>query len=186
LSTEISPIPAASVLILRDPLEVLMILRHEKSSFVPGAWVFPGGAVDAADGAAGSQDALRRAALREVLEETGVSLESDLVLTSRWITPKGMPKRFDTWFYLASAPSDLVITLEQKEAVEFRWVTPAEALKRQTSGEFPMVFPTIRNLEALLPFRSATEAIDARRNAVIEPVEPVLVIEDGRKRIRLP
>ena len=44
----VTPVPAASVILLRDdPLEVLMILRHEKSSFVPNAWVFPGGAVDA-------------------------------------------------------------------------------------------------------------------------------------------
>src|SRR4029077_15220855 len=49
---EVVPIPAASVLLLRDdPLEVLMIRRHERSSFVPNAWVFPGGAVDEADAA---------------------------------------------------------------------------------------------------------------------------------------
>jgi len=42
----LTPIPAASAIVLRDgPLEVLMMRRPARSSFVPDAWVFPGGAV---------------------------------------------------------------------------------------------------------------------------------------------
>ena len=42
----LTPLPAASVIVLRDsPLEVLLLRRNEKSSFVPNAWVFPGGVV---------------------------------------------------------------------------------------------------------------------------------------------
>ncbi|HEY8711942.1 MAG TPA: NUDIX domain-containing protein, partial [Thermoanaerobaculia bacterium] len=75
----VEPIPAASVLVLRDdPFEVLMIQRHEKSSFVPSAWVFPGGAVDPVDGAPGTLDAARNAAIREVFEETAIRLEGEL------------------------------------------------------------------------------------------------------------
>ncbi len=48
----LTPIPAASVIVLRDaPLEVLMLRRSEKSSFVPNAWVFPGGAIEAGESA---------------------------------------------------------------------------------------------------------------------------------------
>jgi 8-oxo-dGTP pyrophosphatase MutT (NUDIX family) len=53
----IEPTPSASVLLLRDPdaadvgLEVLMLERTLRSDFVGGAYVFPGGKVDAADGA---------------------------------------------------------------------------------------------------------------------------------------
>ena len=49
------PVPArvaATVLLLRDGpagLEVLMTRRSDKASFAPGAYVFPGGAIDAAD-----------------------------------------------------------------------------------------------------------------------------------------
>ena len=163
-----------------------MILRHEKSSFVPSAWVFPGGAVDFEDGPAGTLDTLQRAALREVLEETGVRLTGELVLTSRWITPAGLPKRFDTWFFLAAAPADVVIKLQEEEAVDFLWIAPSEAIARNAAGNLPMVFPTIRNLEALLPFESVSGLMDTRRSAVVDPVQPVLVVEDGKKRIRLP
>src|SRR6185503_21254386 len=117
------------------------------SSFVPRAWVFPGGAVDEGDGEPGSLDAARNAAIRELFEETAIRLDTELVPTSRWITPAGLPKRFDTWFFLARAPRDIVVTLQEEEAVDFAWIAPKDALARRK--EFGMVFPTIKNLEAI-------------------------------------
>ena len=47
---EVTPAPAASVLLLRDaPFEVLMIRRHGKSSFAPDVWAFPGGGLEDED-----------------------------------------------------------------------------------------------------------------------------------------
>jgi 8-oxo-dGTP pyrophosphatase MutT (NUDIX family) len=86
---------AATVLVLRDSLdgpEVFMVQRHRKSGFMPSAWVFPGGRVDARDALAehprvrGGEEASRRmgalsvgveylvAAVRETFEEAGVFL----------------------------------------------------------------------------------------------------------------
>ena len=78
--------PAATVLLLRDGkdgVEVLMTRRSMTASFAPGAYVFPGGGVDALDAASHGQ-ARRRAsqsdlhltqaiaAIRESFEELGV------------------------------------------------------------------------------------------------------------------
>src|SRR6218665_1156412 len=82
------PRPAATVLLLRDTpagIEVLMTRRSLTASFAPGAFVFPGGAIDAADHAAHAhasrrpgQDDTRLtqaiAAVRESFEELGVLL----------------------------------------------------------------------------------------------------------------
>lgn len=82
------PRPAATVLLLRDApggLEVLMTRRSATASFAPGAYVFPGGGIDAADAQAHDiaarrpgQDDLRLtqaiAAIRESFEELGVLL----------------------------------------------------------------------------------------------------------------
>jgi len=80
--------PAATVLLLRDSpqgVEVLMTRRSLTASFAPGAYVFPGGGIDAQDAAAHGQ-ATRRptqsdthltqaiAAIRESFEELGVLL----------------------------------------------------------------------------------------------------------------
>ncbi len=172
----VDPIPAASVLLLRgDPLEVLMILRHEKSSFVPNAWVFPGGAVDPADGVPGTLDAARNAAIREVFEETAIRIEGELVPTSRWITPNMYPKRFDTWFFLSSVPRGIEVTLQEAEAVDHVWIAPGEALERHRAGTFHIVFPTLKNLEAIAQALSPEELIASRRGAEIRAIEPLVI-----------
>jgi len=80
--------PAATVLLLRDGadgVEVLMTRRSMTASFAPGAYVFPGGGVDAADALAYDQSTRRAtqsdlhltqaiAAIRESFEELGVLL----------------------------------------------------------------------------------------------------------------
>jgi len=80
--------PAATVLLLRDGaqgLELLMTRRSMTASFAPGAYVFPGGAIDAADATAHGQARRRStqsdehltqaiAAIRESFEELGVLL----------------------------------------------------------------------------------------------------------------
>ncbi|MBC7649890.1 MAG: NUDIX domain-containing protein, partial [Vitreoscilla sp.] len=88
------PVPlrnAATVLLLRDGangvkgIEVLMTRRSMTASFAPGAYVFPGGGIDAADSAAHNQSTRRTtqsdlhltqaiAAIRESFEELGVLL----------------------------------------------------------------------------------------------------------------
>ncbi len=58
------PRDAASVVMLRDGtagLEVLLLRRHADSNVLGGAYVFPGGKVDAADGAANMLAQLDRA-----------------------------------------------------------------------------------------------------------------------------
>jgi len=170
----VDPIPAASVLLLREnPLEVLMILRHEKSSFVPNYWVFPGGAIDPDDGEPGSLESARNAARRELFEEAGIRCDSELVLTSRWVTPAGLPKRFDTFFFLAAAPGDVTVKLHEAEASDWIWIAPKDALAR--GRDFPMVFPTIRNLEAIADATSVAALLASRRGAHIEKIEPILV-----------
>ncbi|MEP6589047.1 MAG: MBL fold metallo-hydrolase, partial [Polaromonas sp.] len=80
--------PAATVLLLRDTaagIEVLMTRRSMTASFAPGAYVFPGGGIDAADAASHAQSTRRPgqtdlqltqaiAAIRESFEELGVLL----------------------------------------------------------------------------------------------------------------
>jgi len=93
------PRPAATVVLMREaegPPEVLLLRRSRRSGFVPGAYVFPGGRVDASDAAPevvarldgldGDRAARRLdlpdgeppalayylAAIREAFEETGI------------------------------------------------------------------------------------------------------------------
>ena len=64
-----------------------MVQRTPKARFMGGAWVFPGGAVDAHEGE--GDVAHRAAAVREVYEEVGITLPDPAALVpfARWITP---------------------------------------------------------------------------------------------------
>ncbi|HUP61560.1 MAG TPA: NUDIX hydrolase [Thermoanaerobaculia bacterium] len=171
---EVTPLPAASAIVVREePLEVLLLQRHANSSFVPNAWVFPGGIAE-------RSESMAEVAVRETSEEAGIALDpGTLVLTSRWITPVGIPKRFDTYFFLAKVGRDAEVTIDGREITGWMWIAPADALARR---DLHLVFPTIKNLEAIAPFTSADALIDSRRGAVIEPIQPVLV--DGKPALR--
>lgn len=177
------------MLVLRgasESLEVLLVQRHPDSRFMGGAWVFPGGALDEADG---SGDAgLKQAALRELREEAGVDLpaEHPLVPFSRWITPREIKIRFDTWFYLTELPDGIEPSIDGHECVDLRWDTPQSALAAHERGELLLVFPTIRTLEQIGGFATAAELIAHARSVSVEPIEPRVRIEGEVARVLLP
>lgn len=124
---------AATLVLLRREAgmtRVLMGQRGRTAAFLPGKFVFPGGALDMQDYAApppvvltppchrrlaelpraesraeGLPDALARAATRELTEETGLALspQSALHFVFRAITPPNRPRRFDARFFVTEA-----------------------------------------------------------------------------------
>src|SRR3954452_18283695 len=118
------PRQAATVVVLRggaERLEVLLVQRTPKARFMGGAWVVPGGAVDAHEGEGAL--AHRAAAVREVAEEVGITLPDPAALVpfARWITPPEVTIRFDTYFFLAVAPQGAEVTIDGSEIVDARW-----------------------------------------------------------------
>ncbi|MET0615167.1 MAG: NUDIX domain-containing protein, partial [Thermoleophilaceae bacterium] len=96
----VEPRQAASLILLRDSAdgaEVLLVQRNPQQRFMGGAWVFPGGAVHDAEDTDHAA-----AAVRELEEEAGIALgDGEAVAFSRWITPREVTVRFDTWFFVA-------------------------------------------------------------------------------------
>src|SRR3954454_19691459 len=124
------PRQAASVIVLRagdETLEELLLRRNPAARFMGGAWVFPGGAVDAHEGEGDA--AHRAAAVREVREEAALKLTdaAALVKFSRWITPPELRIRFDTHFFLAVIPDGQEPSVDGAEMVDLGWHTPAGA-----------------------------------------------------------
>jgi 8-oxo-dGTP pyrophosphatase MutT (NUDIX family) len=185
-----TPRLAATVILARGEdrsLEVLLVKRNPQSRFMGGAWVFPGGAVNPAaegEGEAG----LKAAALRELAEEAGVTLDGpgQLVGFSRWITPAEVKIRFDTWFYVAEAPPGVQPRVDGREVVDLRWYEPHIALDSHRRGELFLVFPTIKHLEQLSAFRSAYALIAHARRREVLPVQPRVVVSGETARIVLP
>ena len=244
-SAKAAPVPAATVLIVRDGangLEVFMVKRHHQIDFVAGALVFPGGKVSKGDYDAGLSDfsdgaegwspemrALGAAAIREAFEESGilfareagcpVFITSDrlaglehyrhplekgeiglvdmlrkerlniafdtLAHFAHWITPDNMPKRFDTHFFVAAAPSGHAGSHDGRESVDSIWISPADAIADRK--KWNVIFPTKLNLMKLAKSKTVADALaaaDAEKPLTVTPwVEqgpdgPILKIRD--------
>lgn len=124
----------------------------------------------------------------ELLRAEGLCLSADCVhYFSHWVTPLGSPKRYDTRFFVAALPPDQVPVHDEHETIDTVWVRPAEALARAAAGELDLIFPTMKNLEAIGRFTTSAELLAAA--AAVEHVPTVLprVVADHRGfRILLP
>lgn len=159
----------------------------------PGGMVDPedgqGDAVAASDEAVGRAEqrlglppggfAHAVAALRECEEECGLRLGggaadgprwqvSALHAWAHWVSPRGLPQRYDTRFFVAEAPPGQAPCHDARETDALCWVQPARALQ---SDELRLAFVTQRMLQSLAPYRSAAEVIAA---AAQRPVQEVV------------
>jgi 8-oxo-dGTP pyrophosphatase MutT (NUDIX family) len=91
---------------------------------------------------------------------------------SHWITPLGPPRRYDTRFFVAAAPPEQVPLHDDAETIANLWVQPGDALERHRRGELEMIFPTIRNLQAIARFERSADLLAAA--AAIEHVPTIL------------
>ena len=127
---------------------------------------------------------LRRGELRldALCERLGLRLAADrLAYHSHWLTPPGLPKRFDTRFFVAQMPAGQSAAPDREETLEHRWLRPAEALERAAEMRLPN--PTRRTLQSIAGFASAAECVahaQARRD--IRRIMPL--IADGPQGLR--
>jgi len=125
-------------------LEVLLARRSSKLAFHGGAWVFPGGRIDAADYAGAPDDlfeAARRAAAREAKEEAGVDVHAHtLVHVSNWTTPEISPKRFATWFFVGEVAGGEAVA-DGVESDRLHWFRPDDAISARDAGEIELAPP---------------------------------------------
>ncbi len=123
----------------------------------------------------------------KVLTDNGMLLALDeLMPYAHWITPEGMPKRFDTWFFLAAAPADQLGAHDGKESTDSIWVSPREAVAGGENGRFKLPFPTTRNLIRLGKQESVQAALEDSRGMDIVTVMPVMTKLNGGRQLRIP
>ncbi|RLA17109.1 MAG: hypothetical protein DRQ60_02855 [Gammaproteobacteria bacterium] len=132
----------------------------------------------------------RKVSFSEFCGSMQVTLPVDrLVYFSRWITPTGMPRRFDTCFFLCAAPTRQTPLHDGFEAVSGRWITPEKALTAGESGEIKLVPATEYTLKSLCGFDSVEVLLnDAAKRTDIPSICPEIILNDVGKpeRVRIP
>ncbi|MDT8437051.1 MAG: NUDIX domain-containing protein [Gemmatimonadota bacterium] len=193
-----APRPAATLVLARDrgadPWEVLLLRRPYTARFAAGAYVFPGGVIDAADGDpdlaarlrpdaegrfGGTEPAALAAALRELLEETG------LLLADRDPGPDAVAKLRHA---LLAGETDLAAAA-RRSGLEFRdlrtayfarWVTPRRFARRYDTRFFLAVLP---------PERASFEPVltdELAGHVWLPPAEAVRRFREGRLPMLFP
>ena len=130
---------------------------------MPNVWVFPGGAVDPEDG---EGEAGRRAcAVRELAEEAGIELPA----IRSWSSSRaGSRPRLSRAASTpgSSSPSRLHTRRPSPTASRRprrRWFEPRRRLRPRPRASWPSPSRPSEQLESLLPFGSAEEALSAHR-----------------------
>lgn len=86
-----------------------------------------------------------------------------LVPAGRWITPVGLPIRFDARFFLARVPDGWEPTPDPLEVESCHWLSPAGALAAFASGDMVMAPPTIEMLQRLDAHEGTTASLEGLR-----------------------
>lgn len=158
--------PAPVVAAVRETCEEALILLA-----VDGT----GRAASVADARAVRADLAEGSSLAEALRRRALLLDTALlVYHDRWITPEGAPRRFDTSFYYAAAPSGQVSEHDRAEAVDSVWVRPSEVLGSAEWGA-RLLPPTRYHLSLCQQVNAAAVLTAARATAALEPTRARLV-----------
>ena len=74
--------------------------------------------------------------LVDIARSEGLRLATDRIhYFSRWVTPLGAPRRYDTRFFIAHPPEWQNPVHDDHEVIANLWIRPAEALDRHARGE---------------------------------------------------
>lgn len=173
-SKEIVPVPAATVMLVRqvDSIEVLLLRRNKKLVFHGGHWVFPGGRIDAADYVSDrgglEYPAAVAAAVRETREEAGLDIQPDeLIHIAHWTTPPELPRRFCTWFFVCEVEANLNVSVDNAEIHDFRWINLKDALVEAKAGNIVLPQPTAATLRSFQEHDSVEQLLSSARSGSV-------------------
>lgn len=211
MTQPVVPRPASTITVVRDVaqgFEVLMMQRTHKAGFMPGVYVFPGGAVDqddrdpdlyalcdGIDDAAASRrlgverDGLAYwvAAIRECFEEAGLLLCHDRRGALVSLAASADEARFVAHRAALNAGSRAFIDVLREEGLRLatdrltyfsHWITPTAAPKRFDTRFFVAVAPPAQS-----PLHDAAELIDHRW---VRPQEAIELDDAGTFNLRTP
>jgi 8-oxo-dGTP pyrophosphatase MutT (NUDIX family) len=128
-----------------------------------------------------------RVAFGDLLRANGLSVDADAIRPwSRWVTPVGEVRRYDTRFFVAALPEAAEAQDVTNESSAASWVPVGAALEQAQRGERGVLPPTLLTLASLLRFGSVAEVLAASESRTLDAVRPeVRIGDDGSVAVEL-
>ena len=123
-----------------------------------------------------------------LLADRGLVLDAGALQPwTRWITPAGEVRRYDTRFFVGALPADVQAHDVTTESSAAGWVPIAAAIEQAQRGERKLLPPTMVTLTSLLPFATVADVLTEAASRPLEAVAPEIVVgDDGVVSVRLP
>ena len=125
----------------------------------------------------------------DILQREQIKAATDrIAYFSHWVTQAGRPRRYDTRFFVAQAPTGQTALQDNHETVGQIWVRPDQAIDLHRAGTLNLMFPTIKTLESLAPFKFVEELLEyARKPRPKQVMAPVTgVARSGESHTLIP
>jgi len=123
--------------------------------------------------------------LADFLAREDLRLACDaLVPFAHWVTPAFMPKRFDTYFYVAATPAGQLGRHDGSESVDSVWINPEEAIA--DTKRWTVIFPTKMNLLKLAKAKTVAEALARAKAEPVVTVEPKVETRGSQQVLTIP
>jgi 8-oxo-dGTP pyrophosphatase MutT (NUDIX family) len=169
------PNEAAKITAIRETIE--------ETAVIPAL-----GAVDPALGSELQRELLAGADFGELLNQHRLTIQLDALTSfARWMPAFKQPRKFDTLFYIVSAPAGNWRPNPQPgECAAAEWASPTELLDRIEQGEASAIFPTKRNLERLASHLRFDDALADARAHSMETIIPWIEEIGGVRHVRIP
>lgn len=123
--------------------------------------------------------------MTEFLTRRGLVLRTDLLsVLGGWLTPNFEPKRYLTWFFVATLPEGQVTRDVSTESDQVEWFPVREAIKLADAKQMMLLPPTYATMCELYDACSAEEALAHARDLPFEMIEPTFNPENNRLESR--
>jgi 8-oxo-dGTP pyrophosphatase MutT (NUDIX family) len=123
----------------------------------------------------------------DLLRSNGLAIDANgLRPWSRWVTPAGESRRYDTHFFIGALPEGAVAEDVTTESSSAAWFGVGEVLESAQRGERMMLPPTLATLASLVPFATVADAMAASQYRSLDPIRPTISAGPDGYRAELP